>query len=83
MYQLFCARKSRRIIKIRRLMLVENSGIEPLTSCMPCRRSPEVSGVHHHKTQPHICGYIYSAVESLFESQHFTTPPQGAIPYHR
>ena len=21
--------------------LVENSGIEPLTSCMPCKRSPE------------------------------------------
>ena len=23
------------------LFLVENSGIEPLTSCMPCKRSPE------------------------------------------
>ena len=22
-------------------VMVENSGIEPLTSCMPCKRSPE------------------------------------------
>ena len=22
------------------VLLVENSGIEPLTSCMPCKRSP-------------------------------------------
>jgi len=22
------------------LMLVENTGIEPVTSCMPCKRSP-------------------------------------------
>ena len=50
------------------LFLVEISGIEPLTSCMPCRRSPEVSGVHHHKTQP-IYVDIYSAEKSILELQ--------------
>ncbi len=25
-------------------VMVENSGIEPLTSCMPCKRSPEQRG---------------------------------------
>ena len=29
--------------------LVENSGIEPLTSCMPCKRSPE----RYRNTPPH------------------------------
>ena len=48
------------------LFLVEISGIEPLTSCMPCRRSPKVSGVHHHKTQPAYVD-IYSAAESLLK----------------
>ena len=28
--------------------LVENSGIEPLTSCMPCKRSPEPRGCTPH-----------------------------------
>ena len=28
--------------------LVENSGIEPLTSCMPCKRSPEPRGYTPH-----------------------------------
>ena len=32
-------------------VMVENSGIEPLTSCMPCKRSPEpLSYTSPHKT---------------------------------
>ena len=30
------------------VFLVENSGIEPLTSCMPCKRSPEPRGCTPH-----------------------------------
>jgi len=48
--------------------LVEHSGIEPLTSTLPVWRSPEVSGVHHHKTQPAYVD-IYSAAESLLKLQ--------------
>ena len=29
-------------------VMVENSGIEPLTSCMPCKRSPEPRGYTPH-----------------------------------
>jgi len=48
------------------LFLVEHSGIEPLTSTLPVWRSPKVSGVHHHKTQPAYVD-IYSAAESLLK----------------
>ena len=27
-------------ISVQRFVLVENTGIEPVTSCMPCKRSP-------------------------------------------
>ena len=47
------------------LFLVEISGIEPLTSCMPCRRSPEVSGMHPHKAYPHKYGYLLSCREFI------------------
>lgn len=46
--------------------LVEHSGFEPLTSTLPVWRSPKVSGVHHHKTQPAYVD-IYSAAESLLK----------------
>jgi len=49
-------------------VLVEHSGIEPLTSTLPVWRSPKVSGVHHHKTQPAYVD-IYSAAESLLKLQ--------------
>ena len=28
-------------LKINGVLMVENTGIEPVTSCMPCKRSPE------------------------------------------
>ena len=27
-------------LKINGVLMVENTGIEPVTSCMPCKRSP-------------------------------------------
>ena len=36
----FSKKKSTILPAKYRAFLVENSGIEPLTSCMPCKRSP-------------------------------------------
>ena len=52
-------------VKSRSLM-VEHSGIEPLTSTLPVWRSPEISGMHPHKTQPpHMWIYLLSCREFI------------------
>ena len=47
--------------------LVENSGIEPLTSCMPCKRSPEPRGhTPHTRLWGRMMIYVKSSCYAFF-----------------
>mgnify|MGYP000122788093 CR=1 FL=1 len=48
--------------------LVENSGIEPLTSCMPCKRSPEPRGhTPHTRLWGRMMIYVKSSCYAFFQ----------------
>ena len=52
--------------------LVENSGIEPLTSCMPCKRSPE----RYRNTPPRkscVNGYHLALIRYGRQAAHYDT----------
>ena len=47
-------------------VMVENSGIEPLTSCMPCKRSPEQRG---YTPRMKMWGQVQFRVDTFYPSK--------------
>ena len=47
-------------------VMVENSGIEPLTSCMPCKRSPEQ---YRNTPRMKMWGQVQFRVDTFYPSK--------------